>query len=108
VRDLAFQVEAQFVFEVAFHGPAGEDRPKTVDKIAEHSGALEYLPDGGYQAAPGFGFLVQLSSAGAGELVIFGSPVVVGHVPRTPDPTTALEPVEGRIKRALLDLQRLR
>jgi hypothetical protein len=74
-----------------------------------------------YQASSGFAFMTdamaaqarpagkigaQPFSAGGGEAVIFGVPVIFTFAPLSGDQSLALEAVERRVKRALLNLQR--
>src|SRR5215217_8112973 len=48
---------------------------------------------------------VELLAPDASQLVEPGAEVVVRHAPFRRDPSLALDPVEGRVERALLDAQ---
>src|SRR5215510_1330955 len=67
---------------------------------------FENLRDGGAEFPPGVGFRLELGAAFRGELVVLRTPVVVGRAPARLDPAAPLEPVERRVERSLLDLQR--
>src|SRR6185503_7541697 len=68
---------------------------------------LEELLDRAHEAAPGVDFRAERALAGGGEVVVLGLAVVFGGPPGTADPALLLESVEGRVERALADLQRV-
>ena len=105
---LIVEVEAQFFVQVGFDGFAAKDGAQAIEQIGEHggtSGVFQYLGDGRGEFLPAVGFDFELFAAGAGELVILRAAVVLRCAPTGLDPATALEAMEGGIKRTLLDAE---
>src|SRR5215472_11329530 len=70
-------------------------------------GRSQNVGDCGGQLFPSLGFLFQLLAAARGQLVELGAPVVLRCAPACLNPATALQPMQRRIKRALLDAQHI-
>jgi hypothetical protein len=68
---------------------------------------FEDLCNGGRQGFPGVLLGRELLASALGQLVVLGAAIVVGSAPARFDPAAALEAVEGRIKRTLLDAENL-
>ena len=68
---------------------------------------IQYLCDGCAELTPGTRFGPQLFSAGGGERVVSRPPIVLGDSPTGLDPSPALESVQSRVQRALLDLKNI-
>src|SRR5438270_28078 len=72
---------------------------------SQRLGSFEYLFDGDGELAPCVGFAIELLAAHAGEFVILGTAIVVRGAPFRPDPAAALETMQRRVQRPLLDAQ---
>src|SRR5579863_6658843 len=65
----------------------------------------EHAADGSREPPPAAGFTRQLLPSGAGQLIKPGLPVVLRDAPCCADPTLRLQPLQGGIKRPVLDQQ---
>src|SRR6185369_14823859 len=77
-------------------------RRKSVQVI---SGQFHDAADGGGEAGPLLGFVVQLLPAGRGEVIKAGTPAEFGDTPFSLDPALMLEAMQGGVERALVDPQ---
>src|SRR5262249_41555533 len=66
---------------------------------------FQHLSDGGGELAPGALLHLELLAAAARQRVVLGAAVVVGRAPLRVDEAPPLEGGEGRVERALLDLE---
>ena len=68
-------------------------------------GRPQYLGHGRSQFLPGILLRLKLSMPGLGELVVFRAPIILRSTPSGFDPAPALQTMQGRIKRPLLNLK---
>src|SRR5580765_2735137 len=67
---------------------------------------LEDLRDRGRQLAPRAGLRVEPCAAFFRQLVVLRAAIVIGGAPARLDPAAPLEPMERRVQRPLLDVER--
>ena len=105
--DLKVEVKAEFVFEFALDLRSTEQgtEAKTEYLKAPHRSGPHNGRDRGGQPLPAGGFAFQLRATRPGQRIVFGAAVVVALAPFGRNPALLFEAVEGRIQRALLDLQ---
>jgi hypothetical protein len=95
--ELAPQEGTQAKAPVSQHGsPVRTGRP-----IA--SGQIQQLTQGGRKRSPGAHLFFELTPSRFRQFVIFGVAIVAGDTPASLDPPSALEAVQRRVKRSLLD-----
>jgi hypothetical protein len=68
---------------------------------------VQNLTDGRSQSAPRVRLSLQLFSPAAGQLIVFGLPIVPRNAPTGFYPSAAFQPVKGRIQGPLFNLKRV-
>src|SRR5262249_5081230 len=85
-------------------GPAGELGDRSTWRA---SGGADDARDGGGQAAPRLFLGAELVPAARGQLVVLRAAIVLRGAPAGLDPAAALEAMQRRVQRPLLNAQRL-
>ena len=100
-------VEGELVVQVALDAAWHDECPQAMCPVAEVHGLRKphHALDGVRHSLPFARFNGELTAAGRREPVILGPAAELRHLPLGFEPALKLEPVQGRVERALVDLQ---